>query len=75
MLFGIASLAIVNLLRSCSSSNYMYMCRAGHEMWGNSLSEYQAIDTSEHMGKLARVLRNGMRLTVVVLSRMSVCSS
>ncbi len=33
--------------------------RAAHELWGESLYEYQCVDVSSEMGDLARVLRVG----------------
>ena len=48
-----------------------FTCRAGNQMWGSSLDEYLAIDTSEHMGQLARALRNGAVLEVDVACPLS----
>ena len=48
-----------------------FTCRAGNQMWGSSLDEYLAIDTSEHMGQLARALRNGAVLAVGVACSLS----
>ena len=44
---------------------YLILLRAAYSVWGNSIYEYQTIDSSPDMGELAQVLRIGMRLLFI----------
>lgn len=35
------------------------VCRAAHQLWAESLYEYQCVDSSQEMGQLAAALRRG----------------
>ena len=35
-------------------------CRAAHQLWSDTLSEYQCVDISQWMGDLAKALRTGI---------------
>ena len=45
----------------------LFCVRAAHEVWGQSLYQYQAIDSSQEMGELARALRTGVYLLLLSL--------